>query len=205
MWLLKVIEFCLGRLFYKRRGYDDQCLFNSNAFLKHPKPSITITSPDCGGSGAQFTNHYSMFGVGQIPTLTWSSPSPADIKQYILVIEDPDGPLGHPNVHGIYCLIPPSSTSVSAIDLELLKEEDGKKIIKSGWRVGKNSRDTVYVPPRPPRGHGPHRYFFEIIALGEKLKPGKLTDVPTKEELAGAIDGKVVAWGLWVGVYESVM
>lgn len=202
MWLLKVIEYCLGRLLYRRRAYDAQCLFNTKAFREHAKPSIPISSPDCGASGAKLSREYSKLGSGRIPTLTWPPPAP-DVEEYLLLTEDPDAPLGHPNVHGIYCFIPPTTFSLYPSDLELLKEENGQQIIKSGWRVGKNRRNVVYIPPRPPLGHGPHRYYFELVALSEKLDPEKISKVPTKEEVVKAIDGKIVGWGLWEATYEN--
>ncbi|KAF2640627.1 hypothetical protein P280DRAFT_323078 [Massarina eburnea CBS 473.64] len=63
--------------------------------------------------------------------------------------------------------------------------------------------NVVYIPARPPRGHGPHRYYFELVALDEKLSRGKLGAVPSKKEVVEAIEGKVVGWELWVGTYES--
>lgn len=203
MWLLKMIEYCLGRLLYRFRGYDAQLLFNTKAFREHAKPSIPITSPDCGASGSKLSTEYSKFGAGRIPTLTWPSAAP-NVKEYLLLTEDPDAPLGHPNVHGIYCFIPPTVTSFGPSDLELVGEEGDVKVIKSGWRVGKNRRNLVYIAPRPPRGHGPHRYIFELVALSQRLNPEALAKVPTKEEVVEAIDGKVAGWGLWEATYESL-
>ncbi|KAF2243491.1 PEBP-like protein [Trematosphaeria pertusa] len=195
MWLLKLLEYCLGRLLFQRRGYDADCLFNTHAFRNHPKPTISISSPDCGASGAQLSSEYSKFGSGRIPSLTWPRAAP-NVKEYLLLSEDPDAPLGHANVHGIYCFIPPTVTSLSPSDLELVKEEGGVKVIRSGCTVGKNRRNAVYIPPRPPLGHGPHRYFYELVALNEKLDPATMSKVPTKEEVAKAIEGKVVEWGM---------
>jgi len=200
--LLRIIEYLLGRLLYRRRGYDIDCFFNSKAFKNHNKPTIPIRSTDLSASGARLTDEYSAFGSGRIPSFTWPAAGP-NVKEYLFLAEDPDAPLGHSNVHGIYCCIPPTTTSLSPSDLEVLKEEDGVKIIKSGWRVGKNRRNVVYIPSRPPRGHGPHRYFFQLIALSEKLDMQKVSKVPTKTELMEAIDGRVVEWGRWDATYES--
>ncbi|KAF1970227.1 PEBP-like protein [Bimuria novae-zelandiae CBS 107.79] len=202
MWLLRMIEYCLGRLLYHRRGYDADCFFNSVAFKKHPKPTIPLESPDCGSSCAHLRDEYSAFGAGRIPSFTWPKASPK-VKEYLFLAEDPDSPLGHANVHALYLGIPPTSTSLLPEDLELVKEEDGVKVIKSGWRVGKNRKGWVYIPARPPRGHGPHRYYFELVALSEKLDLERMSKVPTKEEVAGAIDGKMVEWGRWDATYES--
>ncbi|KAK3216644.1 hypothetical protein GRF29_1g504162 [Pseudopithomyces chartarum] len=202
MWLLRMLEYCLGRLLYRRRGYDADCLFNSLPFRHLPKPTIALESPDCGASGVRLRDDYSAFGAGRIPSFTWPAPA-TNVKEYLFLAEDPDAPLGHSNVHGIYLGIPPTTTSLSPEDLELIQEEDGVKVVRSCWTVGKNRRGTVYIPARPPRGHGPHRYFFELVALSEKLGLGRMGKVPTKEEIVREIEGKVVAWGKWEATYES--
>jgi phosphatidylethanolamine-binding protein (PEBP) family uncharacterized protein len=202
--LLKVLEYFLGRLFYRRRGYDDQLFYKSAAFLKHPSPNIPLFSPDCGKTGAVLTAEYSKFGSGRIPQLTWSSDAVApSVKEFLMVCEDPDAPTGHPNIHGLYCFIPPDVTSFGPKDLELVEEADGVKRIASGYRVGKNRRNKVYIAPRPPLGHGSHRYLFELVALSEKLDPEGISKVPDKAEIEKAIEGKVAGWGLWEATYEN--
>lgn len=137
MSLLKLLEYCIGCLLYRLRGYDHLCLFKTRAFAQHPKPSIPITSPDCGPSGALLNKHYSKFGVGRFPTLTWETPN-LNIKEYLILTEDPDAPLRKPNVHGIYLFIPPTVTSITNDDLELVSEaDDVGKSIKAGYRVGR--------------------------------------------------------------------
>ncbi|KAF2660399.1 PEBP-like protein, partial [Lophiostoma macrostomum CBS 122681] len=199
--LLKFIEWSLGKLLFRSRGYDNQCFFKSRAFKLHPTPLIEIESPDCGKTGAVLSKEYSKVGLGRFPELSWPPASP-DVKEFLLIAEDPDSPFGA-NVHGIYCFISPTVTTFGPSDLLLAEEGGPSKILKSGYRVGKNRRSVVYIPPRPPIGHGPHRYFFELIALREQLDPNKISSVPTKEELAEAVVGKVHSWGLWSATYES--
>ena len=137
---------------------------------------------------------------GLMPTLTWPEAN-ENIREYLVVSEDADAPFGgKPNVHGIYSLIPASATSLSPSDLQKVDTAaKDQNLLKSGFRVGKNRRNVVYIPCRPPLGHGPHRYFFELVALSENLDPDALSAVPTKEELAELVKGKVVAWGEWCG------
>ncbi|CAO2650161.1 Nn.00g014530.m01.CDS01 [Neocucurbitaria sp. VM-36] len=201
MSLLKLLEYCIGRLLYALRGYDSLCLFKTRAFAQHTESSIPITSPDWGASGAILSKHYSKFGTGRFPALSWEKPT-VSFKEYLILAEDPDAPLRKPNVHGIYLFIPPTITSITNDDLELVGEVDGVNSIKAGYRVGKNRRDIVYIPPRPPLGHGPHRYFFELVALSEKLDPSVMSKVPTKKEVEEAIVGKVAAWGVWEASFE---
>ena len=202
--ILKYIEYAIGRVLASRRGYDAAIFVKTPPFAAFPSPTLDLTSPDCGPSESVMSNEYSMFGGGLIPSFSWAAGGP-DVKEYILISEDVDAPLGHPNVHGIYCFIPASTTGVTPADFEEI-EGEGKgngavRMLKSGWRVGKNRRGWVYIPPRPIMGHGPHRYFWELVALKEKLDPEVVSEVPTKEELAKLVEGKVVGWGQWVGVF----
>ncbi|KAL4991899.1 fungal-specific transcription factor domain-containing protein [Aspergillus falconensis] len=63
-------------------------------------------------------------------------------------------------------------------------------------------QDTVYVPPTPFFGGGPHRYFFELIALNDSIDTDKMSPLATYDELKREVFGKVAGWGEWVGVYE---
>jgi len=57
-----------------------------------------------------------------------------------------------------------------------------------------------YSGPCPPKGHGPHRYYFRLYAL----------DVPTlglpaavkRAELDGALKGRVLAEAEYMGRFE---
>ena len=203
--LVQFLEYCLGRLLYRRRAYDNLLFHKSPGFHKQPTPTIPITSPDCGPTGAIFAHEYSKFGSSRFPQLSWASDTiPPSTKEFLLVCEDPDAPFGgEPNVHGIYCFIPAHVTNFGPKDIALVEEVDGLKKIASGYRVGKNRRNAVYIAPRPPLGHGPHRYLFELVALSERLNPEVIGMVPDKMELEKAVQGKVVGWGLWQATYES--
>jgi hypothetical protein len=43
-----------------------------------------------------------------------------------------------------------------------------------------------------------------IIGLSEPLSPELLRSKATREQLADAIDGKVLGWGMWVASAERV-
>lgn len=44
--------------------------------------------------------------------------------------------------------------------------------------------------------------FYEVVALNEALPKELLQRRPTREQIAEAVQGKVLGWGLWVGKYE---
>lgn len=137
-------------------------------------------------------------GAGHFPSLSWPAASP-ETKEFLLVSEDSDAPLPNPIIHGIYYGIPVITTAVTNADFEAV---DGEYMLKGGFRYGKNRRGNIYIPPRPLLGHGEHRYFFTLVALSRGIDASKLSSLPTIEEIAKAMDGSVVGWGEWIGVYE---
>lgn len=44
--------------------------------------------------------------------------------------------------------------------------------------------------------------FFQIIALSEPLDKKLLASKASREQVAEAVKGKVLGWGLWVGSCE---
>ncbi|KAJ6028695.1 hypothetical protein N7540_004271 [Penicillium herquei] len=194
----KYLEYGLSKLFYNAKGRDAGLFSKNAAFADFPKPTIELECPEVGPSGSQLHKDHSADGAGRFPTLSWSAASP-ETKQFLLVSEDPDAPLPKPIIHGIYMGIPPTVTGVSEEDFAQTTEAG---VLKSGFRYGKNRRGTVYIPCKPLLGHGPHRYFYTIVALGEPIDITKLSEFPTIQEVASEIEGKVIGWGQWIGVYE---
>ena len=139
----------------------------------------------------------------QFPTISWEPPvSDTEVAEYMLIVEDPDAPLPSPIAHGCYYAIPAGTRSVDESSLERVGEE-GASDLKGGFKFGQNRMGNVYGGPRPVLGHGPHRYFYQVIALSEMVDgKGFAAGKPTREELARAIEGKVIAWGMWIGVFE---
>ena len=130
----------------------------------------------------------------QFPTISLESPRTAtNVKEYMMIVEDPDAPLPTPIAHGIYYAIPPDIRSVDNSSLELVGKE-GAGDLKGGFKLGQNHRGTVYGRPKPVLGHGPHRYFYQVIALSERVDPkGFAAAKPTRDELAK---------GTWIGAFE---
>lgn len=153
---------------------------------------------------------HTAFGSRTFPTLTWkyTKAEPSDVKVYILIMEDPDSPLSTtPGNHGIFYKIPAEKNNISNEDLQVNDAitDNSKKdnIVRGGFEYGLNRRGRVYIAPRPPRGHGPYRYWFEVVALNAAVDLDSLSPVATREELAREIEEKVAGWGVWVGVYEA--
>ena len=201
------VENALGNLFSNYRGRDSGLLTAQSVFTSASSPSknLVVRSPDCPDD--QLKVEHSADGTGLFPTLNWTwdikagDEASKEVGEWIVVNEDPDAPLPSPIVHGIYYGIPAAKTSLTAKDFELV---EGTKL-SGGFQYGANRRNNIYIPPRPIIGHGPHRYVFEVIGvkqgLGKELE-GLGKGAVTKEEVLKRLEGKVVAWGVWMGSYE---
>jgi len=202
MGILDYVELGLSTVFASAKGHDAKGFVKGPAFKDFPEPTFTVESPDCGPSGSTLDKEYTQLGADKFPELKWSSPSP-DIKEYLVVIEDPDAPLPTPANHGFFYAIPPSKTSIVAADIESLKDAKEPNVLAGGFKHGKNIRGLKYSGARPLLGHGPHRYWYTIVALKEPLDEKKFSAIPPKRsEVSTAITGKVAGWGRWEGVYE---
>jgi len=200
---LKYLEYGLGSLLFQAKGHDEKLFTKGPAFASSPKPTIEITSLDCGPSESNLKKVHSQFGENRFPELEWSPPAGTEIQEYLLVVEDPDAPLPIAPCHGLFYGIPGSTRHIPAQHIALDESDEKKRTLKGGFKLGKNMRGSVYGGPRPPLGHGSHRYFYQLIGLKERLDQSKMSEKATKKELAEAIVGKVAAWGVWIGMYEN--
>ena len=68
--------------------------------------------------------------------------------------------------------------------------------------LGKNSFfGSGWLPPDPPKGHGTHRYCFQVFALDA---PAPLDEGAGRGAVVEALRGHVLAKGLLIGTYERV-
>ncbi|GAE00237.1 conserved hypothetical protein [Paecilomyces variotii No. 5] len=194
----KIIERSLAWLLYNRRSHDSGLLHKSAPFALHPTPTMEL---ECaiGPSGSTIPFEYSSFGDGHFPTISWI-PLP-DAVEYLLILEDPDAPLAEPVVHGIYYGIPANKSSLSDDDFSPV-DAPGTYNLSGGFKYGINRRKVVYMPPRGFLGHGPHRFFLQIVALKEALDQNKLSIPVSKEDITRELRGKVMSWGCWIGIWE---
>jgi Raf kinase inhibitor-like YbhB/YbcL family protein len=133
---------------------------------------------------------YTGDGDNVSPPLKWTEP-PVTTKSFVLVMDDPDAPMGT-WVHWVIYMIPQSV-------LELPEGVAKNETVLDGIRQGRNSGGGIgYDGPAPPKGK-PHRYYFKLYALDDviTLKPGA-----TKEELMKAIQGRVVEEAKLMGRYQ---
>jgi Raf kinase inhibitor-like YbhB/YbcL family protein len=129
------------------------------------------------------------------PPIVWQD-APAQVKEYVLICEDPDEPFPAPFVHWIAYAIPGNLTELPA---DIAKSE--RPHSPTGLKQGLNSaHEPGFTGAAPPQGHGVHHYHFQLFGLDAPIylrkERAELTDV------LEAIRGHVIAFGETVGTFE---
>jgi Raf kinase inhibitor-like YbhB/YbcL family protein len=127
-------------------------------------------------------------GADLSPALEWEG-EPAGTRSFALIVDDPDAPAGTWN-HWLLWDISPAVHALA----------QGYKPGGTGTSGTNDFGRPGHGGPCPPKGHGPHRYFFKVFAL----------DVPTlglktgskRAALDGAIKGHVLGQAEYMGRYE---
>lgn len=113
------------------------------------------------------------------------SKTPENTKSLVLIMEDPDAPVGI-FTHWLVWDISPNLTGI--------KENS----VPKNAIQGRNDFGKIgYGGPMPPSGS--HRYFFKIFALDVKLN---LQEGANKEELERAIQGHIIDKVELIGLYR---
>ena len=204
--LAALIEAAIGGLLKSARGRDAKLFTKCAAFNAIPSPTLDVTSPECGETNSSLLIAHTPLGENRFPEISWSrQPSTGDagpdIVEYLVIVEDPDAPLPSPVVHAIYYGIPASKTTIVPADLRV-SSDTKDAVLTGGFKYGMNRRQTVWGGARPVLGHGMHRYMFQVVGLSESIDTKGLGKVPSKELLEKAVEGKIAAWGVWVGTFE---
>ncbi len=184
----KVSRFA-GRLLRNVRAGDGK-LASANSPVERRR--LEVGSPSFDDGGEIPPRHAGFEGVS--PAITWAD-VPAEAREIVVLCEDPDAPLPKPFVHWAVYGIPATSTVLpEGMTSRPASADDGP-------RQGKNTLGREgFVGPKPPPGHGPHHYHFQVFALDSALPLGPGAN---REELVNAMRGHIVASGEVVGVYEA--
>lgn len=158
-------------------------------------PMIHMTIADFA-DGGRIPNKYTC-AAGQTspsPAITWSG-APATTQSYALIMHDPDPVLGgsatNDVLHWAIFDIPGDAKGLPE-GVKAGEQPDGSKHINN---LGGNAS---YMGPCAPPGHGDHHYTFEIYALNSKLG---LPASTSRADLLNAMNGKVVAKGVYIGIF----
>lgn len=205
------IEDLFGYAMSSKRAYDTGLITRQPAISSTPQ-TITVTS-DIGPSGSRLAKAYSsskISGEDKMPDISWTAATDVAgrVKEWVVVAEDPDAPVGEPIVHGIYYGISKSRAGVVQKDFEREGAEEERRLAGGFW-YGKSRTGDVYIAPRPIARHGEHRYFFSVIGLSSSVDwadvRGKAEKgLVDKKSLLQAVEGKVVGWGEWIGTFERL-
>jgi Raf kinase inhibitor-like YbhB/YbcL family protein len=140
------------------------------------------------GEGATIPKLHTCDGADLSPALEWEG-EPTGTNSFVLIVDDPDAPAGIWN----HWLLFDISASVHALAQGYKPGQVGQSGTNDFGRPG-------YGGPCPPKGHGPHRYFFKLFAV----------DVPSlglpsgakRSALNRALEGHVLAETEYMGRYE---
>jgi Raf kinase inhibitor-like YbhB/YbcL family protein len=124
------------------------------------------------------------------PSLHWSDP-PAGTRSFALLCDDPDAPSRTWHHWAVYDIQ----------DLAALPEGAGRPGGKHGLNQAINDfGQPGYGGPCPPRGHGPHRYHFRLLALStDHLVVAK---DPSCRDVERAARKHLLAEAVLIGLYE---
>jgi Raf kinase inhibitor-like YbhB/YbcL family protein len=123
------------------------------------------------------------------PALVWTQ-APQGTKAFALMCHDPDAPLIKPGAYGF----------VHWVLYDIPASADALPEGAPGYTCGVNDfGQQKYQGPMPPEGHGTHRYFFWLFALGSaaKLKPRL-----TMWDLLDKIEPHVIGMNRLMGTYS---
>ena len=134
-------------------------------------------------------------GENRSPVLAWSGP-PAGTAQLLLVIQDVDSPTRIPFVHCV-ALLEPDLVALPAGALNAGSPVQGVRVLRSGMGRG-------YLGPEPIKGHGPHRYVFQLFALTTAITSAEgdaPLDTAKPRAVLATVSGPVLARGRLDGLY----
>ena len=154
---------------------------------KGGKMSFSLTS-SAFAEGANIPARFTCEGQDLSPALAWSG-HPEGTRSFALIVDDPDAPVGT-FTHWVLFDVPPAVTRL----------DEGQKAGDTG-RSGKNDFGrTGYGGPCPPRGRGPHRYYFTLHAL-DVAKLGVAANA-SRQAVEAKMQGHVLATAKLMGRYE---
>jgi Raf kinase inhibitor-like YbhB/YbcL family protein len=142
---------------------------------------------------AQLPTRFTADGDGLSPPLEWDQ-VPTGTGSVVLIVEDADSPTPHPLVHAIVTGLGGADGSIEEGALDSPNHQG------VGLETGQNSFfQHAWLPPDPPRGHGEHRYVFEVFALrGGPPVP----EAVGRRAFIDLVLERAIAVGCLIGTYE---
>ena len=152
---------------------------------------VTSTAQQTDG---RLADRHSAYYDNVSPPLDWSNVP--DVKAWAIIVEDPDAPREQPFLHWMIWNI---EGHVTHLDPGLPNTDE--LVTPQAAIQGKNDMGGYgWFGPRPPAGHGLHRYYFQVFALDDFLPMDG--DTPLVE-LLNALKGHTIAKGEMMATYEA--
>ncbi|MER7837600.1 YbhB/YbcL family Raf kinase inhibitor-like protein [Streptomyces sp. NPDC096040] len=186
----------LGRLLNNRRAGDTHTAWNLPN-LQGPELMVLTSRHFDGGDGIPLEHCAKHIGGADLsPHLAWTPPPPGT-AQLLLVVEDIDVPIAKPAVHCL-ALIDPAAEHLEPGALAARQPGPGVRVLRS--TIGRG-----YHGPAPIKGHGPHRYIFQLFALStpvDSAPDSTPVDRARPRAVLPAITALVLDRGRLTGVFE---
>ena len=189
----------LGKLLMNRRAGETGLAWNQGTLAG---PEILRVDSPAFADGGPMPRELAGHGAGGqniSPALDWTE-QPTDTAQLLLFVEDADAPTSQPFVHCVALLAPDLVVgTLPAGGLNRDTPAPGVTLLRAQLGSG-------YRGPGPIKGHGPHRYVFQIFALGtplpETVDGMPLTRIPARRIPTLVASGSMLARGRLTGTYE---
>ena len=141
------------------------------------------------GDGSNIPGRFTCEGEDVSPPLNWGD-VPAGTRSLALVCDDPDAPSATWHHWAAYD-IPADWTGLT----EGIRSDD-----KTIHQASNDSHRQGYSGPCPPRGHGPHRYHFRLLALSIENLP--VPKHPSSQTVEREARKHMIAEATLVGLFE---
>jgi len=190
----------LGTLLKNRRAGETHSAWN---LPNLQGPGLLVVTSEHFGEGEHIPLEHAgkrIGGKNLSPQLTWSAPPP-ETTVLLLVVEDLDVPIFKPAVHCLALIDPFRLDSPNHLPPGGLSGREPA----AGVRVLRSTVGRGYHGPEPIKGHGPHRYTFQVFAfLGEMSgnSDGAELDRARPRALLSSLSAPVTTRGRLTGVYE---
>lgn len=198
--MLEKLPETLGHALVNQRAGMDSVVYNQ-LYRQRQVARLQVRSK-AFSFNARLPVRFTADGAGISPPLDWWVPEDELLLRqavphatsFALIVEDADSPTPHPLVHAIVVGLAPADGSIEEGALDSPHHQG------IGLDAGKNSFfKQAWLPPDPPRGHGEHRYVFQLFAL--RAGPA-FSETPGRREFIEAVLDRATAVGCLIGTYE---